>query len=218
MSHKEQKTNTKDIEPQMQYFGYLINPFDQTITTIKISRKNELKQLRETISAELIDRVVLNDKGDMLIVDDEGLFVDEQAFFYINNRRLAGKSLIVGAGEGGEFASPSISLDWARERTSFVPEKFRQWLETYLEEKGIDALHVFNFDTSGGFFQIHLGEVINILCSQQDDKIKQWAMYKLTEYDSNNKNPIEFFELLAQMIYESNLEENSALEVLAEHP
>lgn len=206
MSHREQEVKAKDLDHQSEYLGCLINPFDQTITTVKISREDEMKQLRNAINAELIDRVVLNEDGDMLIVDDEGLYADGQAFFYINNRRLAGKALIVGAGEGGEFASPSVSLDWARERTSFVPEKFRQWLETYLEEKGIDALHVFNFDTSGGFFQIHLGEVVNILCSQEDEKIKKWTMHKLIEDDLNNKNPVEFFGLIAKMIYESSIE------------
>lgn len=204
MSEKTDNTNPAiNYDPATHYMGYLIDPFSKSITPVAIQKEDELKSIRSLIDVELIDRVALSNTGDMLIVDDEGLYAENQAFFYVQGVRLAGKSLLVGGGEGGTFASPDATLEWAKEYVGFEPDKFRQWIDTFIAEKEIDPLHLFHLDTDGEFFQIHLGKVVEIICSQSDEKFKKWAMARIIEDDLFNRNPLVFFEMVAKMIFES---------------
>jgi len=86
----------------------LINPFEREITTV--IRSDNYKDIYNYLSTDDFSvnnfAVVHWDEFNDIFIDDEGLYVDDQAFFSIAGTRselvLAGKGLILGHdGEGG---------------------------------------------------------------------------------------------------------------------
>jgi hypothetical protein len=73
----------------------VINPKSKKIETIDMPANAEtLKFLYETIGCELVDKVGLDDKHD-LILDDEGLFKEELYAFEIGEAKLVGKAVVM---------------------------------------------------------------------------------------------------------------------------
>lgn len=87
--------------------AYLIDPFEKQIT--EVEHNGDYKQIQEFIEADLFTVVRINDFGDVLYVDDEGLLKEEgQAFFLFDGypQPLAGKALVLGTTTEGESDEP----------------------------------------------------------------------------------------------------------------
>ena len=100
--------------------AYLINPVNQTITSVEHS--GNLSSLRTLLDCRIVDAARLNNShGDVVYVDDEGLFCNEH-FFMVDGypTPLAGLGLVVGMdGEGGD-AAPKSTLDEIKSKIKFL--------------------------------------------------------------------------------------------------
>lgn len=75
--------------------AYLIDPFTAMISTVSYS--GNWRDISKLIGCDLFD-VVTTPEGYSLYVDDEGLYVPDQAFFMWEgiDQPLAGKALVMG--------------------------------------------------------------------------------------------------------------------------
>lgn len=108
------------INKEIIMYGFLIDPETKTVT--KVSVAATLQSIREHISAACVDVVHLNSRGDVIYVDDEGLY-NARHFFYLEQYEapLAGKGLVLGTDSQGETISPRfVTLDQVQERVHFI--------------------------------------------------------------------------------------------------
>ena len=92
----------------------LINPFERTIT--EVDYNGDFHQIYGLIECDTFDCVRINNQGDAIFVDDEGLISGkEQAFFgwYGYPQPLAGRGMIIGSDIAGESVSTKITLEEA---------------------------------------------------------------------------------------------------------
>lgn len=102
--------------------AYLIDPFTQSVTEVEYS--GDYNEICTLIDCNLFNTVRINEFGDTVFVDDEGLISGKyQEFFLVSGypQPLAGKGLILGCNEEGESVEPSITLDQAKARIDWVP-------------------------------------------------------------------------------------------------
>lgn len=100
---------------------FLIDPFTCTITEVQYN--GDYASIYKHIDAECFDCARLNVEGDALFVDDEGLFKEDQRFFYHEDypQPLAGKALMLGANiETGETQAPYTTLEELKAKVKFV--------------------------------------------------------------------------------------------------
>lgn len=102
----------------------LLDPTAGTVT--EVDYDGDYRSIYKLIDCETFTTVGLDDKGNTLFVDDEGLFrsMDSGEFepFIIwrgYNQPLAGKGLILGTNEEGDSIATTLSLDYVTERVSF---------------------------------------------------------------------------------------------------
>ena len=109
----------------------LINPWDQTVTdAIKQPGYRDYYRLlsgptcegMEDSKVTCFDITVLTaPAGHLLVVDDNGMLSDEQAFFQLDGRTFAGRGVLIGD-DGGEDDGPaSASVDDVAALVSWVP-------------------------------------------------------------------------------------------------
>lgn len=104
--------------------AFLIDPFTCTIKEVDYS--GSYKHIYQLIDCECFDVVRINDKGDGIFVDDEGLLHDKpQAYFicapYPNP--LAGKGLVLGTDGEGESISPKITIEELEQRVFWLQDQ-----------------------------------------------------------------------------------------------
>ena len=101
--------------------SYLINPEDQTIT---LADYRGYESIKELIKAPLFDVVRINDLGDCIYVDDEGLYRQPQYFWTYGNylHPLAGRGLVLGTDMStGESRPPMrVSISTLTEMITFI--------------------------------------------------------------------------------------------------
>ncbi|CAB4122576.1 hypothetical protein UFOVP28_16 [uncultured Caudovirales phage] len=96
--------------------AFLIDPFARSITEVDFD--GNYKSIYPFIGADLFTGAYPWENGDMIYVDDEGLFKSDQAFFVANGYGpLAGKGLVLGTGANGDNAEPltalaDLNVDW----------------------------------------------------------------------------------------------------------
>lgn len=101
----------------------LINPKDKTIT--EVDYNGDYKHINQLIDAELFDCVVMDNDGNTIFTDDEGLVngtASRVGMFRVegdNPAYLAGKGLILGTNGEGNSVATTLPLDWVRERIAF---------------------------------------------------------------------------------------------------
>jgi hypothetical protein len=107
----------------------LIDPFAQTVTEIECDGEDshEINNLLSTdaVVVTTLWGVPVNGGRDMLLLDDEGLFKENNRFFHYaghHEAALAGKALMVGRGRMGESTPPNITLNEAKLRVTFLIE------------------------------------------------------------------------------------------------
>lgn len=102
--------------------AYLIDPFNETVSEVKYS--GDYQDIYKLIDCETFTCVELNEHGDTVFVDDEGLVNGRyQDFFKLRGypSPLAGKGLVLGTNEDGESVEPKMSLEALREQVQFIP-------------------------------------------------------------------------------------------------
>ena len=115
--------------------SYLIDPLKQEITPLDYN--GDYRSLYTLLECQTFDVAVVQagDEELSLYIDDEGLFVESQAFFMIDGRVLAGKSAVLGCDDEGDTIGVNIELDELRKRVSWVTKRFAMAAIQY----GIDA-------------------------------------------------------------------------------
>lgn len=100
---------------------FLINPFTREITEVTFA--GDYSKIYPLIDCDCFDIARINEHGDGICVDDEGLYREEQSFFYFDGypQPLAGKGLVLGCRmSDGETVAPHITLQELRDRVKFV--------------------------------------------------------------------------------------------------
>lgn len=98
----------------------LIDPFTRTVSEVQYN--GEYKHIYELIQCDTYDAARINKHGDAIFVDDEGLFKEEQAFFWHEDypQPLAGRGLLLGCrSTDGETIAPSTTLEEVRSKVEF---------------------------------------------------------------------------------------------------
>lgn len=98
----------------------LIDVKEKVVKEVEYSHWTEV---RELLDCDFFTAVTLNEKGDAIYVDDEGLLTltPESMFFSIegNPQYLAGNGLVVGIEENGESKEPNVTLEEIQEKVRF---------------------------------------------------------------------------------------------------
>ena len=92
--------------------AYLIDPFAKTVTEVEYG--GNYQEIYQLIDCDTFDVVRINNKGDAIFVDDEGLINGKpQAFFMYQDypQPITGKGLVLGSDTEGETTAPRISFD-----------------------------------------------------------------------------------------------------------
>jgi len=99
----------------------LINPYTQTIEVVDYS--GDWRDIKTLLGCELFTTVYL-DGLDVLYVDDEGLYVEDQRFFKIRGypQPLAGRGLVVGSTEEGDSTDCESTIETIEDLVEFCPE------------------------------------------------------------------------------------------------
>lgn len=99
--------------------AFLINPHDHTIEEVDYS--GDYKQIYELIGAEIFDVARINEHGDGIYVDDNGLFTHSDLFQTAGYPHpLAGRGLVLGCDyETGDSTTPHVDFHWLRDNTKF---------------------------------------------------------------------------------------------------
>jgi hypothetical protein len=108
------------------YTAFLINPFTCTVSEVTLE-KNDINLIQKNLDCRIFTigaALTESEDPDVLMVDDEGLFVDMdvQRFFKFNglpsrydeSNQFAGKGLIVGSDDRGGSQTPEISIEALR--------------------------------------------------------------------------------------------------------
>ena len=105
----------------------LINPFMKTVTEVPYQYGGSYTQITDYIATPeapkpLFTCVGINDEGDSIFVDDEGLYRETQAFFEFEGypQPLQGFGLVLGCDDEGETVAPSVTLDQVAARISWA--------------------------------------------------------------------------------------------------
>jgi len=113
----------------------LIDPFARRVSEVDIPSKMteegdelDLDAIKVVIGCEFLDHVTLRirDERLLLLVNDTGLFVKDQAFFLIQGVALAGKAIFIGSDEMGNTVAPSASVNDVAQGVQWVTRSFAE--------------------------------------------------------------------------------------------
>ena len=100
--------------------AYLINPFAREVTQVEHS--GDLEQIYGFLGGvRCVTCVTINQEGDGVFVDDEGLFNGDNEFFSVAGypEPLAGFGLVLGCDPEGESVAPALTFEALRDRVKF---------------------------------------------------------------------------------------------------
>ena len=86
--------------------AYLIDPWNELISVV--TYQGTIENIYKHIGASTFDVVRINEEGDAIYVDDEGLYRQPQQFWAYEDypHPIAGKGLVLGTDHEGESISP----------------------------------------------------------------------------------------------------------------
>jgi len=98
----------------------LINPFDKTIEEVDYS--GDWRDISSLLECDIFTTAYFDDTDDSVYVDDEGLYVEDQAFFTIGDypQPLAGRGLILGCNDEGDSVDCKTTLEEAKAMVTFL--------------------------------------------------------------------------------------------------
>lgn len=109
----------------------VINPWNQTVTeTLKQPGYRDYYRLlsgptvdgQDDQTVTCFDITMLNQPaGHLLVVDDNGLLTDHQAFFQINGRTFAGRGVLIGNDDSEDDCPATATLEAVAALVSWVP-------------------------------------------------------------------------------------------------
>ena len=91
--------------------AYLINPFYRTVEQIEYN--GDWRTIPMIIGCEMFCTTRVNAEGDLMYLDDVGLYANDQQFFRFaaHAQPLAGKGLVLGHDEMGDCVDATISIE-----------------------------------------------------------------------------------------------------------
>lgn len=94
--------------------AFLIDPAERTLTSIEF--EGDFRKIGELIGCDIITAARINDLGDVIYVDDEGLMKGQASFFLVEGypQPLAGRGLLVGTD-----VEPTVTEQWLRDNLDF---------------------------------------------------------------------------------------------------
>lgn len=100
--------------------AYLIDSQNKTVSEVEYD--GTIDCIYRHLDVGTFDVVQLDDNGDSVFVDDEGLLKDPYYFFEVQGVSfpLAGRGLVLGTDDEGDSVEPVMSLDSLKERVSFL--------------------------------------------------------------------------------------------------
>ena len=102
--------------------AFLIDPEEQTI--IEVEHDDTLQNIYKHIDADCFDMLRINNKNDVILVDDEGLYRKDHYFRYKGAENpLAGKGLVLGTNHQGESTAPTITLEQLQDNVTFISKE-----------------------------------------------------------------------------------------------
>ena len=110
--------------------GILINPFDETIKEVVYT--GDYREIYDLVECRTFDVVNIYDTQDMYI-DDEGLLINNQRYFSINDRTFAGKGLLLSHNDEGETTGTNLDLQMVKDMIQWLPEGHKE--TPYMEFK-----------------------------------------------------------------------------------
>lgn len=136
--------------------GFLIDPFEKTITALEVTLKDgnvPIRQIYSAIDCDLVDVAHIHSRKSNvpsfdLWVDDEGLYRDEQAFFYVvheagaafGHRMFAGKAMVLGSDQHGNTIGARITLDQLTKQITWAhPAEGKKEAEQLLNSTSVMA-------------------------------------------------------------------------------
>lgn len=118
----------------MKAKAYLIDPVKLQVTEVTLS--GDYREIYKHIHCEIFTAVTINENGDSIFVDDEGLYAENQVFFIHTDypyQPLAGYGLVLGCDmETGESVSPICTLEETISKVSFLTRfQVALWLKDH---------------------------------------------------------------------------------------
>ena len=108
--------------------GILINPHEETITEVEYS--GNYKEIYSLIDCRTFDIASIYETQD-LYLDDEGLLIDNQRYFSINDRTFGGKGLFLSHDDEGETIDTNLDLQMVEDMVQWLPNTYKA--EPYME-------------------------------------------------------------------------------------
>jgi hypothetical protein len=104
--------------------AHLIDPKEQKITTVR--HEGGYEGILGYIDSDLMDAIRAYDNGDVIYVDDNGLYKTDQFFFMHKNypNPIAGKGLLVGTGSEGDDEEPITKPKQLKEDVKWIGSLF----------------------------------------------------------------------------------------------
>lgn len=109
--------------------GYLIDPEARTVTVVPVNvvdGRGGLDDIYKHLQVDCVDLARINEHGDAVFVDDEGLLKDPEYLFSVDGyaNKLAGRGLVLGVDAEGETISPTASFDSVKRGVKFYARAF----------------------------------------------------------------------------------------------
>ena len=103
--------------------GILINPHDETIKEVVYT--GDFREIYDIVDCRTFDVVNIYGTQDMY-VDDEGLLINNQRYFSMNDRVYAGKGLLLSHDDEGESTSTNLDLQMVEDMVEWLPEGHKE--------------------------------------------------------------------------------------------
>lgn len=102
--------------------GFLIRPQERDIIPV-LHNADDYKEIYKHIDCDCFDVVRIDDAGNVIFVDDEGLLKDQRHYFHIGDTTLTGKGLVLGTNAEGDTVSTTLTLGQLQDMISFSERK-----------------------------------------------------------------------------------------------
>ena len=119
----------------MQKKVIIIDPFIQTVTQGRYDNYKDLYKMGkfDTFDIVMVDKNSDTDKGNDLVLDDEGLLKENQRYFtFVGVGTFAGRGILLGSDHAtGDSVDTSWKLEQVKRAVSFEPVGYK--IEPYME-------------------------------------------------------------------------------------
>lgn len=114
--------------------AYLIDAKAKTVT--EADYNGDYRHIYQLIGVDTFAVVCIDDSGNTVFIDDDGLLKDPRYFFTLAGypQPLAGNGLVLGTDAGGESVAPTISIEDVRAMVSFLEASVQGFVESEGEE------------------------------------------------------------------------------------